>query len=943
MGEHLKPERNFMKKFAFAISSFLFAAASFGASPTQYDPDPVFSADILAKLEANLPAQSAVKPKQKRKVLVFARTTTFRHYHGIVAGKFIVEKMGQLTGAWETVVSDDFANFEPDALKKFDCVVFCNTTGAPFSEMPGKLEKMTDAERKAVLERDGRLRENLVNYVKNGGGFFGIHAATDTYHSKDTRYEPYVEMIGGSFISHPWTSNDVSTSVIEDPASPITRGVWKYPVRLQDEIYMLANTFDRSKLRVLAGLDADRSPVKGKVREDKDIPTIWIKAYGKGRVAYGSYGHSQKPYLEHKEIPLMYMRMIQFACGDLAADTTPIVAKPSYTSSPKIFDVPMQDYVKGFSSAEYGDNGVPLDAAVFAFYNYNDDPAFCKAMGTFLLKELASKNGTDRYRALLAQFVDAVGAKDSSVRAQLEKVIASEKDDAVRSRLSNVLAHEKGNAQFKDRPAAYSMPQAQPASARDTMRVITFAGRNKTAPIPAWMRFENMKTDFEKAALVYALSARNEGWDAVRALDVKDGELAIASAYAASVMGDANEIARLVGYVGLLGKEQRPRMIVNILGIKPKGKLEALTGLLKSKNADESAFAAEILACIDVSKMAEKILKDYDTAQDSEKAALITVMESLAGPQVFIHMVAKLPEAKDAALKNSICKLLVRSAQGGVDNAMFEAAEKTYSATSDAADKGFLLRFAPPAGTQKAAELCERACKEGYAKEAMRYLSQWNGMRAADSILKIAAASNDANLKAQALSALMALLSKFDLEPKAFEYAYKNGSKEDKDALLALAFEKPNMDVAKFLEANGQAETAKKMLEAIKNTKPVLTASYGGSAASLKAALDGKMGSRWSSNAYIKKGAWIMLDFGCPRTVSEVVFDSAASKNDFPKKITVLAGSSEDSLSPVKFSLDTEGNKMKITFEGKFTARFVKVVSDEDSNRWWSVHEIIFQ
>ena len=62
--------------------------------------------------------------------------------------------------------------------------------------------------------------------------------------------------------------------------------------------------------------------MKGKKREDNDYPVAWVQQVGKGRVFYSSLGHNHHIYwnpmlLKH------YLAGIQFACGDLQADTTP--------------------------------------------------------------------------------------------------------------------------------------------------------------------------------------------------------------------------------------------------------------------------------------------------------------------------------------------------------------------------------------------------------------------------------------------------------------------------------------------------------------------------------------------------------------------------------------------------------------------------------------------
>ena len=105
------------------LSSLLLACSLSAASdwvPTFNDkPVPSKYVDAIA---AALPQEAIVAPQQARRVLVYSATAGFRH-SSIPTGKLALEQMGQSSGAYEAVVSDDPANFEPEALKAFDAVV----------------------------------------------------------------------------------------------------------------------------------------------------------------------------------------------------------------------------------------------------------------------------------------------------------------------------------------------------------------------------------------------------------------------------------------------------------------------------------------------------------------------------------------------------------------------------------------------------------------------------------------------------------------------------------------------------------------------------------------------------------------------------------------------------------------------------------------------------
>ena len=59
-------------------------------------------------------------------------------------------------------------------------------------------------------------KEALIDFVKAGGGFAGIHSATDTLY----KYAPYGELVGGYFDGHPW--HEKVTVKVEDTKHPAT-------------------------------------------------------------------------------------------------------------------------------------------------------------------------------------------------------------------------------------------------------------------------------------------------------------------------------------------------------------------------------------------------------------------------------------------------------------------------------------------------------------------------------------------------------------------------------------------------------------------------------------------------------------------------------------------------------------------------------------------------
>jgi len=126
-----------------------------------FDDKPLSSKD-QEQILAAVPATPIVEPNGNRKILVYSATAGFRH-RSIPHGKFALEQLGEKSGAFEVVVSDDPANLEPEALERFDAVVLLNTTLDFFMPPAKGIEKRFSAgEIEALQERHDRAIDNLI-------------------------------------------------------------------------------------------------------------------------------------------------------------------------------------------------------------------------------------------------------------------------------------------------------------------------------------------------------------------------------------------------------------------------------------------------------------------------------------------------------------------------------------------------------------------------------------------------------------------------------------------------------------------------------------------------------------------------------------------------------------------------------------------------------------
>lgn len=311
------------------------------------------SADEMTKIEAACPKTAPAKPAKARKILVYSHCGGFNHAAAIERGKIVLAMMGEKTGAYTAVVSDDLSNFEPEKLKQFDLVVLNNTTGELFGPtQPRKpdAKKIKDAAKLAAAQKKyaaelakyeeavkaleaagkpdtAKLRESFMTWVKNGGAVFGIHAATDfgipAAMDGSHEWKEYGEMMGGWFSGHPW--NEKVGVRNDDPTNPINAAFDGKGFEIADEIYTVnrENIYSREKQRVLLSIDPAKTDTKKAGRADGDVAVSWIKPCGKGRVFYCSLGHRNEIF-SNPAVLAHYLAGMQWAMGDLqGVDATP--------------------------------------------------------------------------------------------------------------------------------------------------------------------------------------------------------------------------------------------------------------------------------------------------------------------------------------------------------------------------------------------------------------------------------------------------------------------------------------------------------------------------------------------------------------------------------------------------------------------------------------------
>ncbi len=196
--------------------------------------------------------------------LVFSKTTGFRH-DSIPQGIAAIKALGADHG-FAVDSTEDAVRFTDVELARYKVVVFLSTTG-----------DILDDGQKAAFER----------YIRAGGGFVGIHSASDT----EYQWAWYGRLVGAYFASHPEIQR--ATVRIEDPGHPSTQGLPAAWGRT-DEWYNFRSN-PRAAAHILATLD-ESTYSGGKMGTDH--PIAWCQVIDGGRSWYTAMGHTAESYAE---------------------------------------------------------------------------------------------------------------------------------------------------------------------------------------------------------------------------------------------------------------------------------------------------------------------------------------------------------------------------------------------------------------------------------------------------------------------------------------------------------------------------------------------------------------------------------------------------------------------------------------------------------------------
>lgn len=209
---------------------------------------------------------------QQFNALLFTKTDGW-HHDSIAAGVTAMQDLAKLHH-FDLFWTEDAGRVMNDEwLSRYDVVIFLLTTGDVLND-----------EQQAAFER----------YIQKGGGFVGIHSASDTEYEWDW----YTNMVGHMFHIHP--AIQTASMKVEEPNFPgmdrfahrflFTEEWYEFDAPRTDDLHYLLSVDEKTYAP-----ETDWGAKKGHGMGEFH-PVSWYKEYDGGRAFYTALGHLPATY-----------------------------------------------------------------------------------------------------------------------------------------------------------------------------------------------------------------------------------------------------------------------------------------------------------------------------------------------------------------------------------------------------------------------------------------------------------------------------------------------------------------------------------------------------------------------------------------------------------------------------------------------------------------------
>lgn len=154
--------------------------------------------------------------------------------------------------------------------------------------------------------------QQICGAVERGAGIAGCHGGMCDAFRTATEWQ---FMTGGQWVSHPGNDGVNYKVEIRDGSHPVTKGIEDFEV-CSEQYYMhvdpAVEVLATTRFPIAGGPHASNGPV--------DMPVIWTKMYGQGRVFYCSLGH-QASILEAEPVQEIMRRGMCWAARQMVPAT----------------------------------------------------------------------------------------------------------------------------------------------------------------------------------------------------------------------------------------------------------------------------------------------------------------------------------------------------------------------------------------------------------------------------------------------------------------------------------------------------------------------------------------------------------------------------------------------------------------------------------------------
>ena len=228
-------------------------------------------------------------PKNQPAVLLFSKTTGFRHSASIDTSKVILADLAK-KHHWFLYETEEGGVFNSEQLAKFNTVILNNSTGEVIND-----------EQKRALEQ----------YVEQGGHLIGIHGAGDDSHHWDWYTK---HLLGTTFSHHPIEKQfQKATITVDAQADSVLTTQLPKTWEHTDEWYVFFENPRQKGFNILYTINGDSINPNGNMLwikdknfgMGKDHPVAWHKKIGKGSTFYTSIGHDASAWKDEHFVQLI--------------------------------------------------------------------------------------------------------------------------------------------------------------------------------------------------------------------------------------------------------------------------------------------------------------------------------------------------------------------------------------------------------------------------------------------------------------------------------------------------------------------------------------------------------------------------------------------------------------------------------------------------------------